>query len=542
MRWRAGVCALLWACAVAAAAADEGVHRHRVQPGETLIGLGQALLADPSTWTEVARLNAVRQPRRLQPGSELLIPLRLMRTEPAEATLLSVQGSVQAGGAPAVAGQALAEGTRIDAAVDGQATVRLVDGTVLRLRGPTRLDLDTSRRVVGTDAVRAGVKLEQGRAEVEAAKSRGGRPGFRVGTPQGVLAVRGTEFRAEVAPQGTRAEVTEGQVAADGSGAGQLVNAGQGTRIAPGGAVEAPRALPPKADLSGLPALHERPVVRWTMPPLPGVVAWRVQVARDEGFNGLWVDQVVRGDEVRIATLSDGHYPMRVRAVDGDGFEGPDAAAVLKLKARPEPPLQISPASGAKAHGTSVELRWAANSEARRYRLQLVRDEGTPGSFERPLNDLRDIETPGRVVEGLPLGRYRWRLASVRADGDQGPFGDPQVFELRALPPQSAPPAPPDVDDDVVRLTWPGEPGFTYELQMAGDPAFGRLLLERRLEQNRFELPVPSPGRYHLRLRLRNDDGFTGPWSASQHFEVVPCLTLGTGGCLRVDGRPMQKP
>lgn len=542
MRLRLGAGALLLGVAAAALAADEAMHAHRVQPGDTLIGIARSLLADPEAWPEIARVNAVRQPRRLQPGTELLVPLRLMRTEPVDATLVAAQGGVTTSAGPASAGQRLPEGSTVDTAPGAQATVRLVDGTLLRLRGSGRVQVDESRRVIGTDVVRSGVRLDQGRTEVEAASARGGRPGFRIRTPQGTLAVRGTAYRADVAAQGTRAEVTEGQVAATGSGDGQLVAAGQGTRIDLSGRVDAPRALPPLPDLSALPALHERPVVRLTLPLPAGVVGWRVQVGRDETFDALWVDQLVRGDEVRIATLDDGRYPLRVRAVDADGFEGLDARGVVVLKARPEPPLPLGPASGARVHGSSVELRWTTSSEATRYRLQLVRDDGASSSFARPLVDLPALEGSPHAVEGLQPGPYRWRLASVRANGDAGPFGDPQSFELRALPPQPAAPVPPEVDESRVRLSWPGEAGFVVELQVAYDAAFTRLLLERRVEGQGVDLEPPGPGRYHVRLRLRDADGMVGPWSAAQHFDVVPCLNLGTGGCLRVDGRPMQKP
>lgn len=542
MRVRLGAAALLLGMAAAALAADEAVHVHRVQPGDTLIGIGRTLLADPEAWPELARVNAVRQPRRLQPGSELLVPLRLMRTEPLDATLVSVQGGVATSAGPARAGQALPEGSRIEAPPGAQATVRLVDGTLLRLRGGSRLQVDESRRVIGTDAVQSGVRLEQGRAEVEAARARAGRPGFRVRTPQGTLAVRGTAYRADVAEQGTRTEVTEGQVSAAGAAETQLVGAGQGTRIDPSGRVDAPRALPPQPDLGGLPALHERPVVRLALPLPAGVAGWRVQVGRDEAFDGLWFDQLVRGNEVRIATLPDGRHPLRVRAVDADGFEGLDARGVVVLKARPEPPLPIGPAPGARLHGTSAELRWTASSEAARYRLQLARIDGPDAGAGSLVHDLRDLDGTSRTFDGLQPGQYRWRLASVRADGDTGPFGDPQAFELRALPPQPAAPAPPDVDENRVRLSWPGEDGFWYELQVARDPAFTQLLIERRLDRNSIELEPPDVGRYHVRLRLRDADGMVGPWSAPQHFDVVPCLNLGSGGCLRVDGRPMQKP
>ena len=556
MRWRATAAALAlllaapapWAQPAGPAVAEEPEHRHVVDAGDTLIGLGRRFLLDPTRWPDLQRLNAVRDPRRLPVGSELRIPLSLMRTEPAPAAVAAVRGSVRSGDAVVVPGQPLPEGSELTTAADGQVTVRLVDGTVLRLRGGTRVRIDESRRVPAADSARSGVRLEQGRVEIEARPARGGQPGFRIGTPQGVLGVRGTEFRVDADAERTRSEVLEGVVAMSGAAASgeQRVTAGFGTIIDGNGRVAPPSPLLPAPDLSAWPPLNERPLVRVSLPLPAGAAGWRAQVGADGSFDALLADVRTDGPELRIAGLPDGQFALRLRAVAANGLEGRDARTTLTLKARPEPPLPRAPAPRAVVTGDKVDFAWAASSEAQRYRLQVARAgaEGAPPGvvFQAPLQDRKDLAELGYTLQPLPPGLYVWRLASVRPDGDQGPFGDPQGFEMRALPPAVAPPAPPAVGDQSIRVFWQGLPGQRFDFQLARDAAFTQIVEQRQTERTEMELSLPGAGRFHVRLRARDADGFVGPWSASQHFDVVPCVRDSGGACVRVEGGTLQLP
>jgi len=524
-------------------AADEPTYVHVLQPGDTLIGLGRRYLVEPGSWPELAHLNQVRQPRRMPIGSSLRIPLRLMRTEPGLAIVTSITGSVRGTDAPLIVGQTLPQGSELNTGSDSHATVRLVDGTLLRLRSSGRVRIDEARRVTGTGAVRSGVQLDRGRVEIDAQPARGGQPGFRITTPQGVLGVRGTQFRVEADGALTRGEVLEGTVAVSGTGAAgnkQRVAAGFGTVVDAAGRVAQPVALLPAPDTSQLPVLYERPLVRLRLPAQPGAVAYRVLVARDETFDAVLADVRSATPELRIAGLPDGRYPMRLRATDAQGLEGRDARALLQLKAQPEPPLPRTPTPRAVISGTRVDFAWTASSEAQRYRLQLARTISGGAEFAVLDRDLKDLQAVAQSLDPLPPGAYVWRLASVRADGDQGPFGDAQSFELRAPPPQPAPPSPPTVGDGSVHLSWQGLPGQTFELQVARDAVFTQIVTALTLDRNQIELPLTGAGRFHVRLRARDADGFVGPWSASQSFDVIPCVRDARDACVRAGNETLQ--
>ena len=519
--------------AAAAVSAGEPVFTHVVTREETLIALSRRLLADPRQWPQLQQHNRIVDARRIPVGTVLKIPVRLLVTEPVPARVLSASGEVSGPqGVAVAAGQALPQGARLQAGDGGQATLQLVDGTVLRLRAGSAVQVETSRRLPGSGGALSGVKVEDGQVEVQAQKRSGaGAPGFQISTPQGLLGVRGTEFRVSVDARAetTRNEVLEGQVMTEGRDgrAGRSVAAGFGVVVDRSGTVTPPVRLLAPPDVSAWPALQERVLVRFPIRPQPAVVAYRAQVAAaaDPAFERVLQDVRSTGAELRLVDLPDGDYRIRVRAEDAQGLQGRDALHLFTLKARPEPPLPTGPGPKAVVSGARLDLAWASVDEARSYRLQLARDE----AMREPLRDQRTLAGTAWSVDALAPGVYFWRLASERSATDQGPFGPVQRVELRALP---APLPPPRVGEDSLKLAWEGLPGQTFEVEFARSADFAVLELTRRTEQSALELRLPGTGRYFVRLRARDPDGFVGPYTAPQAFTVPNCLRDGQQRCV----------
>jgi hypothetical protein len=525
-------------------------------PGGTLIGLSKRYLADPTRWPELARVNALRNPNRLAIGDPLRIPLRLMRVEPVSATVVSVSGAVTTAAASALKpGQAVPEGGEIVTGPDGYVTIRLVDGTVLRVRPDSRLQVRESNRLPDADTVRSGARLKNGRIEIEAAPAPAGRPGFTIDTPQGVLGVRGTEFRVAVDASGgpavTRGEVLGGEVVFGGAsgGSSQPVSAGYGTRIDAKGSVAAPVRLLPKPDVQALPALQERLLMRFELPAVTGAVAYRGQLASDASFDNVVANvstnvsatATAKGAELRFASLPDGDYILRVRGIDAQGLEGLDADHRFRLKARPEAPLPAAPAPRAKIISRSADLAWTANPEAKSYRLRVSRS----ADFKTLVHDIRGVNGVLTQLQDLPAGEYYWQLASVRGDGDQGPWGDVSSFELRSPPPVAA---APQISAQAITLSWTALPGQVFDIEVARDAAFTQIVRQISTSQPGVELalpfPAPSSGRFFVRLRAKDADGYVGPFGSAQFIDISPansgCQRLSHSACMGA-GEDIQK-
>lgn len=517
-RWFASIAAaLVLSPAGAAGVSPEDDVRYTIQKGDTLIGIAKAQLTDPARWRDIMALNRVVNDRRLQPGASLRIPADWIRQAPAQAIVVRSDGEASVDGRVPRAGESLAQGARIQTGEGGSLTLRFPDGATVTVQPRTTLQLAQVRTLETSGAGRTRVRLEQGRIENSVMPQR--KPGalFEVQTPAAVAGVRGTKFRVADVEGNVLTEVLEGVVSVAGIAGdpgGIEVKSGFGVRVSAAGRADAPAPLLAAPDLSGLPPLQERPLVRFRANTVPGAVRYRAQVAPDASFQAVLQESLTETAEVRFAGLSDGQYAMRLRGIDASGIEGFDAVHSFRLKARPEPPFASAPADRGKVRGQKVQFRWTSAAEADRYALQVAADPGFRNIVVEGM-DLR--ETVYAASHEFVPGKYLWRIASIRKDGDRGPWGDPVTFEVLPAP---AAPEPPALDDDKLSLRWAAEPGQRFLFQMARDAQFTRLHTERKLDQPTVTLPRPETGSYFIRVQATDPDGFVGPFTATQKVDI----------------------
>lgn len=505
---------LLGACTLATAQAP--VHQHRIVPGDTLIGLQQRLLRPEISWQALQRHTGVRDPYRLQPGHTLHWPREWLAEQPAEAEVLFALGAVelerQGQRSPLSSGARLVDGDWLHAGAQSSATLRFADGARLVLRPASQLQI--LRLSQGRLGARSQLQLQQGAADSRVpARVQPPQvpPRFELRTPVANLGVRGTHFRTQMQEGELRLEVLEGAVSASQGRGAQTVAAGQGllSQAEPG----RPQALLSAPNLA-LPERIERLPLRWTGA-VPGASALRVQVLNPAGEQ-LWLDAraPATGWEGG-AELPDGRYRLRVRAIAADGLEGLDAEALFELAARPEPPFLQAPAAAARQYAPRVEFRWTRSTAAQRYHLQVAED----AAFIRIRHADATLQGSQHAME-LPEGRHHWRVASIRADGHQGPWSDAQQLE-RLPPPAAPPPAQAERQGERLQLRWATSPlpGVRYQLQAAATPDFAQPWLDSTLDQAQAELQPPGGGTQHLRLRSISPDGMPGPWGATQSVD-----------------------
>lgn len=363
-RW--ALLAALFALAPAIRAASDAASpdfQLTVQQGDTLASLGKRWLADPDRWPELQRRNGIRNPNRLVPGSTLAIPVSLLRGERvefADVTVTNVSGQARKADLTLItAGDRLREGETIQTAENGYVTIRLVDGSTLRLQSRSDLTLERARRLPGSDATETRVQLQSGQAEVQFKPATPKTSRFEIRTGFASAAVRGTEFRIAAGERGTRTEVTEGTIAF----AGLPPNASAATpeESVPipegfGSIVDESRKPIPPVRLLAAPALPQEPVfqrapsLRLAFPPLEGAVSYRARLAADADFQKMIGETVLPQPEVSFSGLAVGSYVLKVRAIDKFGLEGRDAIALIGIL--PEfAPAAPAPGSGWSAPG-----------------------------------------------------------------------------------------------------------------------------------------------------------------------------------------------
>ena len=459
--------------------------------------------------------------------------------------LVSVTGDVRVGDSAATVGMPLEEGQTVQTGGSSSTVIELADGSRLKLppsslallaasrhygarpAAPTTagtLDASASTSTATPGNIQPGgwfagaLRVLRGSVEVIATKLQRAKP-LEVITPTAVVGVRGTHYRVGLIGDvgaSTHAEVLEGAVRFDTpiSTLGVDLTTGLGAVAGPDTSGVIVVTLLPAPDLSDLPALFDRPLVRFSLPPQIGAV--RVQVAKDELFDKTVRDQRFEsGAEVRIVDLEDGQWYLRVRRIDDRGIEGYDSSRAFALQARPEPAAPQSPRTGSTQSVGTVNFSWLRNAGAPSVRLQVAEDV----EFTRLVIDRDNIAESSSSVEINTAGTYFWRLQSIRPNGDHGPFGDTQRLELRPTP--GLPAAQRSADGKAVIFQWSGRDHDRYRLQLARDSAFTDVLREEDVDSSQWVRPMPEDaGSYYFRYRTIEPSGFISNYSETLMFDV----------------------
>lgn len=506
--------------------------RYRVRPGDTVWDLAAKYVRGDIAWQRLQAYNGVRDPQRLAPGSELRVPVAWLRRQPAKAQVVAVHGAAMvelrrgASSEPVRAGMRLGMGATLRTPDGASLTLQFADGSRLLLQAGSELTLDRLSAYGATGMTDTRMRLPKGRSSSEVKPLRGPASHFSIETPGTMSSVRGTRFR--VASDGLRsqAEVTEGHVAVGGGGGQVLLQPGEGTATAAGDRPAAPVPLLPAPRALALDATQRPMRLRWA--PVPGAVAYRVQLGASPEFLALLHDAVVPGAEAPLPAVEDGLYGVRVRAIDGNRIEGRDAT--IEARVALPPPFAIAPAAGSREDAARPRFRWASMGESVRYRLQLAAAAG----FERPLLDLPELRaTALRAPQALPPGEYAWRIAAIDEAGRSSAFNDPVRFTV--VEPGAGPEASAEARDDGLQVRWPaGAQGQRFRFQLSRRADFSRLEVDRELETNEITLEGLRAGTWHARVQTIEPDGYAGPFGPTQVFKTgcLPCRWAAGGALL----------
>ncbi|MEQ6340586.1 MAG: FecR domain-containing protein [Gammaproteobacteria bacterium] len=495
---------------------------YTVQPGDTLIGVSKNYLANPKDWQKIKAANKIKNDRQIPPGSQMRIPIGLLKREPLQAEVIRVQGNAEAipaqGGAPFAleAGRTLNMGDQIHTGEGSNLTLRFTDGSRLMLLEKSHLTLEAMTAYGKSGIINTRSRLNSGQVETQATPLKGPAARYEVITPTIAVGVRGTNFRISVDEDAkvSRSEVLEGEVTAEAVGTQLSVPAGFGTMAEAGKAPIPPKVLLQGPDLSGVSTLLQRVPLRFKWAAMEGATSYRAQVFADPALQNLLLDGTFQGNEAKWADLPDGNYMLRVRAIDAQGLEGMNTDKAFKLKARPEPPFVSAPTNKGKLYGDKAGFEWTRSTQAESYHLQIASDV----AFAKLATDIADVKDV-QYTATLAPGEYYWRISS-RIPGDEGPFSDTQLFTLKPIP--AAPVASaPKISDTQMEFQWSaGEEGQKYQFQMARDKDFKDIHTDQTLTKPHITLPKPGAGDYFMRIKAIDPDGFAGPFSATQQIQV----------------------
>ena len=524
--------------------ADDWIYTTR--PGDTLWSIGEAYLRRPVELTALQNHNQIADPKKIPPGTQIKIPVSAMRLDASPAEVIATTGSVTSTAGAVTTGSKINEGDKLTTSEGGFVTIKLADGSMLTVQPKSSVRMETVRQLVNTGGVTdTVVRLDSGRVETRVAKQRNSAARYEIRTPTSNMGVRGTVFRVGADESGKRGqgEVVEGLVAVSASSAlsasspksseALALGAGFGTFVEDGKPPSPPIALLSAPDVSNLPAQIQSPDARFTFPAVPSAVSYRAHVALDSAFTNLIANASSPTPDIVFVNLPDGALFVRMRGVDVNGLEGKDAARAFSVKARPLPPALTAPIDTSRILSSKVTLLWLASADAVSYRVQLASDD----SFANPALDEKVASgvtlTPSMTVKPVS---YYWRVASLNAKGETGPWSPARSFIgvadvpiLRAK--RAAGMMPLEIDASSAQ---------SHQVQIARDERFTNMASDRTIAGNKFELGNLAANAYYVRVRaVTGSEKTVGPWSEPRLLEVYP---FGGGWWLSVSHSPAPVP
>lgn len=401
------------ASAVGAPQALEDVVVYDMRRGESLFWLAQRYLNRRADYASVQKINRIANPHRIPVGTRLRIPLALLKSEPLNARIVAVRGTVHLNSngrdiAPEI-GADIPQGTALETGRDGFITLTLPNGSRTSLPTLTRIRIEKLRRIILTGSIDYDFVVDAGKLETQASPL-GQDPNnrFRVRTPRAIAAVRGTQFRVGLENASSLAEVLEGTVAAGSDqGAPAKLAAGLGAVITSDGRVATETLLPPP-ELLRPGKVQVDPMVELALAPQDQARGYHLQIAEDAGFTKVLAEATGETTSVAFPDIPNGSLFVRVSAIAKSGLEGMAKTYAMRR-------VLAGLTASASADADTMRFAWGGQGEGRRiYHFQL----GTVDESRPLLVDEGGLTQDGIALRDLPPGLYRWRVGVRQLTGE----------------------------------------------------------------------------------------------------------------------------
>ena len=516
--------AIIWLLCSSSVYAQDWIYT--VVDGDNLWNLSEQHLDKVTRFEQLRKLNNIENPKRLQPGTRIRVPLAWIRSNPVAAKIISITGIAEIQRArssttePAKVGSLMQLGDQLSTADDSSVAIEFADKSVLSLHENSLVHFDHLSAHGVTGMVDSRLNLLKGRMDTKVTPAVGPGSRFEIETPSAISAVRGTVYRALVMDNGDKSniEVLHGKVAVSGANKQLLVNKGYGTQVATGQPPLPPKALLPAPIFEPIPDTITEINWRLAWSEVAGAKAYRVEVATENDFDTLVWEGITEYNRAAFPDLLDGHYAVRVRAIDSLGLEGINQQAMIQLNAQPQPPIALKPVDQQVFREQPPSLQWTAADNAKAYRLEIAADN----KFTQLLLNKTLTDSEFDTASLSALGHYYWRLSSIASDGEVGPVGPARSYQIKPIPEKVEAAVSAEESGQLVASWNVGMGQPNYRVQIANDKAFNDIIIDETIDKAEYAFePFKGDERY-LRVKSIEQDGYEGPWGSTQTIQPLP--------------------
>lgn len=318
-------------------AAEEEYWEYTFRPGDSIWQIAKKYTTTVNNWSEIQRLNKIRQgpDRKIRPGTRIIIPVSMLKRQPAPAKVIATSGDaslVRANGDKAIItmGMLLYSGDRVITEDRQSLRMQFADKSELQVLPNSEVVLDKLSYHEDTGMVDTRIRLNTGSVNTRVEKQNPDSH-YEIKTPAAITAVRGTAFRlSSDASQISRTEVTEGIVGVSAGVSEKEVKDGYGIVAEKGKPLPEPVKLLPAPEVN-VKLSADKTALHLSWLELEGAKHYRYQLATDENFNQVAVDDMTEKTSIELNELMAGNYFLRVRGVDQYKLEGVDSIDAFEI-------------------------------------------------------------------------------------------------------------------------------------------------------------------------------------------------------------------
>ena len=492
---------------------------------DNLWNISSRFLKKIDYYTDLQKINNIKYPKKMNPGTVIRIPMQWLKHSPATASISYQQGTSQYLRnkilSPLTLSTKLVLGDEVRIGENASATIIFADSSEMVLFKNTIVSFDHLSIYGKTGMVDTRVRVIQGKVETSAQKNKG--PGSRldISTPSAISSVRGTKYRvSNNADNISIVEVLEGEVSVAGDDPEKNISVagGLGTRIKQGEAPIKPVKLLSSPNIISIgQTYYKTPNIEWAQ--LDKAKSYNIQIAKTASFKGILWQKIVNTNNTEMPTdMVDGLYHFRVSAIDKLGIEGIPAYSHFTLNSLLQAPLLKNTSNQLANNETLPSLSWSPqnNNKVDSYIIEIATDE----NFENTVLKENTRETNYTIPSSLPFNEYFWRVSSVIND-EKGPASNALTFAWSTV--LKEPSCLIDESAKNTIISWSAlETNQQVIIQLATDDQFTNILDEYTFNHTRTKLVLPPKQEFYLRCKIAlPETSIVSEWAEVKHISQI---------------------
>ena len=464
---------------------------YTLRPGDDVWSIAKQYCGSGNLADDIARHNNLSSPAAIRSGQRINIPVRWLVFEPSSATIADATQGVQllryrSQSEAATPGKTLHMGDQLHT-LGGSAVVEFADGSRLSIEPNSRV-LFNKLTIFGPGAmVDTHLRFFGGRGKaVVQPQNQGDR--FRIQTPEGVAAVRGTELRIALTGNNltNQAESSDSVITETLTGQVDFLEPTQTTAVQAGFGIKVN---------DGKSILEELlPAPNWQDTNLSiaqeNQVHWH-SVAQAKSYQVSWfksqtpdlLHHTVHTQETKVdVNIEPGQYILAVRAISESDISGFDATRTLQVEA-PTPYRLDSQLLDPGAEQQTLNLSWSDNNQLTPFEIKI---EGLSHNLSQSVTT-----NDHNALVNLPAGRYQWQVANAN-----------KLWSVMAnftIPPPKVQGLNIQANKKTLDVSWQGLTGAEYYMLTVYNST-GQVISSKEVSENSHTVTVPDYSRYVIEV------------------------------------------